>query len=391
MKEVLERKAIDFIHSKKDIPLMIVDNVVDSCQTKIKEALFEELVCSFNVQDIETITLWAAQLRFGSRLDIIKVIKSIETDERSSFMMEIIQKHETARNCQDVFLWLSTMFPVSINVTAVGDRNIIADEYSEVLGVYDRESSFINGYPAYRQKADLELQHVISIGTEKTWSITGVNDGWMLKLQSNIRTDQIRPVSFCLWINEEIGVCQASSEDLMETNHSQSQGLPFFKISSNIPSPCKITITATGTAAEVAADYLGSYVSTEEWSEGRRTFKPEERGENNERLQVEYGRWGFRGVENGFKIGCAPSLCPADPRVPRKYTTYLNGYNGQTFGWVFTARTDELGGWENEEGGIVVSCSVHNHNDQEFEEELGRLVAAEEARVAAEVAASMEM
>ena len=34
---------------------MIVDNVVDSCQTKIKEALFEELVCSFNVLDIGTI------------------------------------------------------------------------------------------------------------------------------------------------------------------------------------------------------------------------------------------------------------------------------------------------------------------------------------------------
>ena len=77
MKEVLERKAIDFIHSKKDIPLMIVDNVVDSCQTKIKEALFEELVYSFNVGYIET---------------IIKVIQSIEYDARSSFMMEIIQK-----------------------------------------------------------------------------------------------------------------------------------------------------------------------------------------------------------------------------------------------------------------------------------------------------------
>ena len=177
MKEVLERKAIDFIHSKKDFPLMIVDNVVDSCQNKIKEALFEELVCSFNVQDIETITIWAAQLRFGSRLDIIKVIKSIETDERSSFMMEIIQKHETARNCQDVFLWLSTMFPVSINLTTVGDVNIIADEYSDVLGVYDRESSLINGYPAYRQKADLQQQHVISIGTKKTWSITEAKNG----------------------------------------------------------------------------------------------------------------------------------------------------------------------------------------------------------------------
>ena len=144
-----------------------------SSQTKIKEALFEELVCSVNVRDIET---------------IIKVIKSIENDERSSFMMEIIQKHETARNCQDVFLWPNTMFPVSINLTTVGDRNSIADEYSYVLGVYDRESSLINGYPAYRLKADLEQQHVISIGTEKTWSITEVKNGaWtMLKLQSNL-------------------------------------------------------------------------------------------------------------------------------------------------------------------------------------------------------------
>ena len=108
--------------------------------------------------------------------------------------MEIIQKHETAQNCQDVFLWLNTMFPVSINLTTLCDVNIIADEYSEVLGVYNRESSLINGYPAYRQKGDQQKgwQHIISIGT----------DGWMLKLQSNIRTDQIRPVSFCLWINE---------------------------------------------------------------------------------------------------------------------------------------------------------------------------------------------
>ena len=180
----------------------------------------------------------------------------------------------------------------------------------------------------------------------------------------------------------------------MKTNHSQSQGLPFIKISSNIPSPCNITITATGTAAEVAADYLGSYVSTEEWSEGRRSFKPEERGENEERLQVGYGRWGFGFKLNGLprlRSGCAPSLCPADPRVPRNYTSDWEGMDGQTSGWGFIARIDELGGWEYEEGGIVVSCSVHNHNDEEFEEELGRLVAAEEARVAAEVAASIEM
>ena len=176
----------------------------------------------------------------------------------------------------------------------------------------------------------------------------------------------------------------------MKTNHSQSQGLPFIKISSNIPSPCNITITATGTAAEVAADYLGSYVSTEEWSEGRRSFKPEGRGENAE-LQVEYGRWRF-GIGPGLvESGCAPSLCPADPRVPKNYTSDLNGSFGQTSGWRFIARIDELGGQEYEEGGIVVSCSVHNHNDEEFEEELGRLVAAEEARVAAEVAASREM
>ena len=79
VKEVLEIKAIDFIFSKKDIPLMIVDmdNIVNSSRTKIKEALFAKLVCSFSLQNVET---------------IIKVIQSIEYDARSSFMMEIIQK-----------------------------------------------------------------------------------------------------------------------------------------------------------------------------------------------------------------------------------------------------------------------------------------------------------
>ena len=179
----------------------------------------------------------------------------------------------------------------------------------------------------------------------------------------------------------------------MKTNHSQSQGLPFIKISSHIPSPCNITITATGTAAEVAADYLGSYVSTEEWSEGRRSFKPEGRGENAE-LQVEYGRWEF-GLRLGgwprLTSGCAPSLCPADPRVPRNYTKDWKARNRQTSGWGFIARIDELGRFEYEEGEIVVSCSVHNHNDEELADELGRLVAAEEARVAAEMATSREM
>ena len=104
---------------------------------------------------------------------------------------------------------------------------------------------------------------------------------------------------------------------------------------------------------------------------------------------MEYGRWEF-GLRLGgwprLTSGCAPSLCPADPRVPRNYTYDLNGCNGQTSGWGFTARTDEY-----EEGGIVVSCSVHNHNDEELADELGRLLAAEEARVAAEMATSREM
>ena len=46
VKEVLEMKVVDFIHTEKDFPLMIVDYVglINSHQTKIKEALFEKLV-----------------------------------------------------------------------------------------------------------------------------------------------------------------------------------------------------------------------------------------------------------------------------------------------------------------------------------------------------------
>ena len=57
--------------------------------------------------------------------------------------------------------------------------------------------------------------------------------------------------------------------------------------------------------------------------------------------------------------------CPADPRA-------------QQSRWGFKYRG------LNEEEEIVVSCSVHKHNSEE--EEIVKLVAAEEARVAAEVA-----
>jgi len=367
VKEVLERNAVDFIHSKKDFPLMIVEKIIDStCQTKIKEALFEELVCSLSIRNVET---------------SIKVVESIENDERSSFMMEIIQKYETARNCQDVFLWLNTMFPVSINLSTVGEVNIIADS----LGVYDRESSLTNGYPAYRQRGD---KHRIRIDTEKTWSIITNQEEEKLKLQTNIRTDQIKPVSFCLWINEKKGVCQVSL--------SHSQDLHFIKISSyQDPSPCNITITATGRFAELAAGFLGSYVPTEEWDEGRRIFKLKMRGVDEGRLQVEWGLW-WRFVWETFgrsslSVVCVPSLCPADPRVPRNVGGCLMGFwhLSHQLTWVVQREIDGVEMFE--EGGIDVSCSVHDHHDEDFEEELGRLVAAEEARMAAEVAASREM
>ena len=179
----------------------------------------------------------------------------------------------------------------------------------------------------------------------------------------------------------------------MKTNHSQSQGLPFIKISSNIPSPCNITITATGKAAEEAANCVGSYVPTDEWNCGRRIL------EGNERcLFVLDGRWTSLFVEEtetdfidvGIQSGCAPSFCPADPRAQRKYCVDVQGKDGHQSCWRFWHwGEDEDGDYGQEfyEGEIVVSCSVHNHHEEEFEDELGRLVAAEEARVAAEVMA----
>ena len=380
VKEVLEMKAIDFIHhTKKDFPLMIV---VNSSRTKIKEALFAKLVCSFSLQNIET---------------IIKVIKSIDYDERSSFMMEIMQKYETL-DYQGVFLWLSIMFPVSINLTT--DVNITADKFSyffDYLGVYDRKPLLKNGYPAYRQRYVKRWldERIICIGTEKTWVITeGLLDGrtrLTLKLEPNFmemdfKTQQIRPVSFCHWINEEIGVCQVLLPrwPLASVPDPNDQGtLHFFKISSRIPSPCNITITATGRAAELAAGCLGTYVPTEEWEEGRSVFKHE--GDEEElSLCVCNDRWFVNCDVSGLTSGCAPSLCPADPRALTD-----TGFN-RFYGWGFYGEDQDLDDFVYEKGEIVVSCSVHNHHDEEFEEELGRLVRAEEARVAAELAASRE-
>ena len=84
----------------------------------------------------------------------------------------------------------------------------------------------------------------------------------------------------------------------------------------------------------------------------------------------------------GLKSGCAPSLCPADPRAQRNYCVDVHLEDCEQSRWGFCED-------DSEDGEIVVSCSVHNHNDEEFEEEIGKRVAAE-ARVAAEVAASRE-
>ena len=92
----------------------------------------------------------------------------------------------------------------------------------------------------------------------------------------------------------------------------------------------------------MAAGCLGSYVPTEEWEEGRSVFKHE--GDEEElsvreggrKLLVGNGRW-FVDDDyglSGLSSGCAPSLCPADPRA--QIDTGFNGF----YGWGFFGDQD---------------------------------------------------
>ena len=114
-----------------------------------------------------------------------------------------------------------------------------------------------------------------------------------------------------------------------------------------------LLLTSSGLSAE--PNCLGDYTPTKKFSAGRRVFKHK----SQERyLLVEAGHvpWYVKesvDSEEAYYMhsGCAPSMCPADPRArTREDTGQVSwGYwDGDGRNWTYT-------------GGITIKCSVHTY------------------------------
>ena len=126
---------------------------------------------------------------------------------------------------------------------------------------------------------------------------------------------------------------------------------PHLRISPDLAPACgEITITASGEAAVKRPACVGVYTPTLMFSSGRRVFKHQ----TQERyLLVPSGivDWGVKeSVESEGAVmssGCAPSMCPADPRAG----------TSERFGRTSWQYWD--GEWRH--GDITVKCSVHKY------------------------------
>ena len=127
---------------------------------------------------------------------------------------------------------------------------------------------------------------------------------------------------------------------------------PHLRISPDQPPSCgEITITASGDAAAKQPECVGVYTPTQMFSAGRRVFKHQTQ-ERYLLVTPGYADWGVQpSVETvGARMtsGCAPSLCPADPRAR------TNVRAGQT-SWKYWGNRE----WKH--GAITVKCSVHKY------------------------------
>ena len=151
-------------------------------------------------------------------------------------------------------------------------------------------------------------------------------------------------------------MCVGSVTNLGLRRGSRYRVDPHLRISPELPLTCgDITIEATGDMVLMQPKCLGDYTLTKRFSAGRRVFKHK----SHERyLLVEAGHvpWYVKesvDSEEAYYMhsGCAPSMCPADPRArTREDTGQVSwGYwDGDGRNWTYT-------------GGITIKCSVHTY------------------------------
>ena len=222
----------------------------------------------------------------------------------------------------------------------VTSSGLSAEYQGERLGVYKKAGTH-NNCPYYKQM-DIERkdgeENVIYSHTDKRagWVIGSGLDGSIgLKNESNTKS-----VPLSGWICH-VGDYKFKDDPHLMTILSHDQA----------PACGEITITASGDVAVKQPECVGVYKPTQMFSRGRRVFKHQTRERY---LLVPHGRIDWRvqdsvgGVEGARLVsGCAPSMCPADPRARTSKRTGLTS-------WIYFSGE----GWRH--GAITVKCSVHN-------------------------------
>ena len=145
----------------------------------------------------------------------------------------------------------------------------------------------------------------------------------------------------------------SKTESVPQTGWSCNFDDPHLKVSHDLPPACgEITITASGDAAAKQPSCVGVYTPTQRFSAGRQVFK-HKAYELYLLVPLDVVTWSVQDsveMKGGrMQSGCAPSLCPADPRAR---TSERVGYTSWIYGWY---------NGEARHGDITVKCSVHKY------------------------------
>ena len=274
-------------------------------------------------------------VRRPSAREILEIL-TIQVQEESVAVPPTENKAMTilARGLENVSLNTSTY----LFVTSSGPT---AEWQGFMLGVYKKGGTH-NGCPYYKQldteRRDGE-EHVIYRSKrkegEKEWTFGRGLDG-MFNIKNDVsKTDSVPLTGWTCFVEDKF------RDD------------PYLRISPDQPTACgEITISASGDAAAYQQWCVGVYTPTQRFSAGRQVFK-HKAYELYLLVPLDVVTWSVQDsveMKGGrMQSGCAPSLCPADPRAR---TSERVGYTSWIYGWY---------NGEARHGDITVKCSVHKY------------------------------
>ena len=248
----------------------------------------------------------------------------------------------------------------NMDTLLVTSSGLSAEYHGQKLGVYKKAGTH-NSYPYYKQvntaRKD-KKEYVIYRHEDREWALANGLDGFRA-LKNASETESVPLTGWRCWVRGG-----ASAGDSWSLNGKYRDD-PHLRISPDQPPACgEITITASGDAATKQARCIGVYTPTHLFSMGRRVFKHQTQ-DRYLLVLPDISIWSVMdSVEHDDKCyqktirmtsGCAPSMCPADPRArtSKRFsaTSWQYKYEGYIYSLFFP--------YDWKHGHITVKCSVH--------------------------------